>query len=391
MKRIYNYGGQIEQGFLRIDLGQVPFYQYVSENIDYETFQEEQQNVFKALLIKIAETNQFENITFNDKRLIFLVIKAMIKYPSCLKNLVKGATGMMEFEHVLVYQYLMDNYDKSLPQIDSVIRFINLLIGYSYMSEHKFTRAQADEFNALSDICKEVASDYNGILPSFVLDKFKLNLQIEENETIEDVVDLVEDKIIEEQIEEQIQEEIETQEEAEYKFDDESAQQMFDTIETIVMFWMDDAPKKKKESLKEAIEIERELLLEITGVDVVVNYDSKGKPSIGKRKMEIGGVVQSYVSPALLQFDSGGMVQKFSSPLPQTPAFGGTAKMFKKGGKIGFQGLAKKVATAYKGKKVKPKYRKEYGATYSASEAKEVGNKIAAKVYRLQQSKKAKA
>jgi hypothetical protein len=74
--------------------------------------------------------------------------------------------------------------------------------------------------------------------------------------------------------------------------------------------------------------------------------------------------------------------------LPQTPAFGGTPRMFKTGGKIGFERLAKKVASAYKGKKVKPKYQKQYGKTYSASEAKEVGNKIAAKVYRLQQEKK---
>ena len=74
MKRIYNYGGQVEQGFLRIDLGQIPFYNYVAENIDYEIFQEEQQNIFKQLLIKIAESNQFESVTFNDKRLIFLLV-----------------------------------------------------------------------------------------------------------------------------------------------------------------------------------------------------------------------------------------------------------------------------------------------------------------------------
>lgn len=61
---------------------------------------------------------------------------------------------------------------------------------------------------------------------------------------------------------------------------------------------------------------------------------------------------------------------------------------FAKGGKIGFEGLSKKVAARYKGKSVPAKYRKEYGKTYDAAEAKEVGNKVAAKVYRQQLAKK---
>jgi hypothetical protein len=59
-----------------------------------------------------------------------------------------------------------------------------------------------------------------------------------------------------------------------------------------------------------------------------------------------------------------------------------------KGGKIGFKGLADKVAARYKGKSVPAKYKSEYGKTYDAAEAKEVGNKVAAKVYRQQLAKK---
>lgn len=61
---------------------------------------------------------------------------------------------------------------------------------------------------------------------------------------------------------------------------------------------------------------------------------------------------------------------------------------FAKGGKIGFKGLSEKVAARYKGKKVSAKYQSEYGKTYDAEEAKEVGNKVAAKVYRQQLAKK---
>jgi hypothetical protein len=63
-------------------------------------------------------------------------------------------------------------------------------------------------------------------------------------------------------------------------------------------------------------------------------------------------------------------------------------KKFAKGGKIGFEGLAKKVAKRYVRKKVSKQYQAEYGKTYDAKEAKEVGNKVAGKVYQQQVAKK---
>ena len=60
--------------------------------------------------------------------------------------------------------------------------------------------------------------------------------------------------------------------------------------------------------------------------------------------------------------------------------------IFAKGGKIGFDGLAKKVAKRYEGKPVKSEFQNEYGKTYNKKEAMEVGRKVAGKVYRQQQS-----
>ena len=60
-------------------------------------------------------------------------------------------------------------------------------------------------------------------------------------------------------------------------------------------------------------------------------------------------------------------------------------KIMAKGGRLSkFDKLANKVAKNYEGKKVPAKFRKDYGATYDAEEAREVGDKVAAKVYRLQ-------
>ena len=63
-------------------------------------------------------------------------------------------------------------------------------------------------------------------------------------------------------------------------------------------------------------------------------------------------------------------------------------KSFSEGGSIGFKGLSDKVAKRYEGKKVAPKYQGEYGKRYSKSEAKEVGDKVAGKIYWQQKGRK---
>ena len=67
---------------------------------------------------------------------------------------------------------------------------------------------------------------------------------------------------------------------------------------------------------------------------------------------------------------------------------GNYTTLYAKGGKIGFDGLAKKVAKNYSGKKVPKKFQNQYGKTYSPAEAKEVGDKVAGSVYKMQQAKK---
>lgn len=66
-------------------------------------------------------------------------------------------------------------------------------------------------------------------------------------------------------------------------------------------------------------------------------------------------------------------------------------RKFENGGKVSrFDKLANKVASEYEGKRVKSEYQGEYGKTYSESEAKQVGRKVAAKVARLQKVKESR-
>jgi len=145
---------------------------------------------------------------------------------------------------------------------------------------------------------------------------------------------------------------------------------------------------------------------------------------IQRKKYEIGGILQAFSSPQIVegmgaitsQFAKGGQFhvmskkdrerldelqkkedddrltkaendeyEKLVKEYRRTKEYKG--KKHAKGGKIGFDALSKKVAKSYEGDKVKPKYQKEYGETYSKKEAKEVGDKVAAKVYRQQLAK----
>ena len=73
-------------------------------------------------------------------------------------------------------------------------------------------------------------------------------------------------------------------------------------------------------------------------------------------------------------------VEKRDNGWVVTYEFSMTDKMAK-GGVAGYERLVKKVAKNYEGKNVPRKYQSEYGKTYNKEEAKEVGYKVATKVY----------
>jgi len=107
----------------------------------------------------------------------------------------------------------------------------------------------------------------------------------------------------------------------------------------------------------------------------------------------LGGVDANTLDLNKIPYELGGEVMVEPTILQNNPDYiTSTATMsdyFEKGGAIGFDALAKKVAKRYAGKKVKSEYQDEYGKTYSDEEAMEVGRKVAAKVYRQQQAKMA--
>jgi hypothetical protein len=417
MKKVYSYKGEINQDLISVDTADIKVFDYI-QSIDSSVLTEKEQELLSRLTIAIVMNDATDSTTFSDVRFSYVFINMMLKNKSRIK-----ASTIVDF--IVYYQYLIAFYNKEVEDIDSMIRFVNLFIGYTFQRE-KVSKAEIKE---LSSVAKDLLNAINDgrtiaeYTPEFISEAISMADGITEAEWKEEASK--EDIVIEPKpvVEEVVSVEEDTAEITEYKT----------TIITLTELIAEGGSEEEIAEWTEVIQTLAELIEEITG-----------KPFDAKQTMELGGIVQRFSSPALLQFQSGGLVQRFGSPLPQTPDFGGEPTMFngggktenkdavyieylnkdkkfqkdkidfdtyeeavawgkknlgnfnsdmirykfKRGGKIGFKALAKKVAAAYKGKKVKPKYQSQYGKTYSATEAKEVGNKIAAKVYRAQQKNK---
>lgn len=415
MKKVYSYKGEINQDFISVDTADIKVFDYI-QSIDSSVLTEKEQELLSRLTIAIVMNDATDSTTFSDVRFSYVFINMMLKNKSRIK-----ISTIVDF--IVYYQYLVAFYNKEVEDIDSMIRFVNLFIGYTFQRE-KVNKAEIKELSNVATGLLNAINDGRTIAeytPEFIYEAISMASSITEAEWKEEASK--EDIIIEPKpVVAEVLSELSDKDIAdvnEYK----------SVIATLTQFMQDEEDQKIIDEWKETISTLSGFISDITGQP----YDTE-------QTMQLGGIVNKFSSPALLQFELGGITRNFSSPLPQTPAFGGQPRMFngggetenedavyieylnknknfqkdrkdfdsydeavawarknlgkfnpdmirykyKKGGKIGFNALAKKVAAAYKGKKVKPQYQKEYGKTYSAAEAKEVGNKIAAKVYRAQ-------
>lgn len=339
MKNVGSYEGKINQDFISVDVANIKVFDYI-QLIDKSVISDSEKELLNRLTVSIVLAEAQESCTFSDVRYCYLFINMMLKNGSRIK-----ITTIVDF--IVYYQYLIAYYDKNVSGIDSMIRFVNLYIGYTFHSEN----VTKEDIKELSDVATDLLNAINDgqaiveYTPQFIFEAISMADGITEAEWKEEASK--EDVVIEPNP--VVDVDVIEKEDVEIVEDTDEIKEYKDTIQTLT----DLIPLEEDESVisewREVIQTLRELIEEITGVP----YDVE--------KMQSGGMTQKYKSPMLLQFEDGG--------------------------KMGFKGLAKKVAASYKGKKVSPKYQKEYGKRYSSEEAKEVGNKIAAKVYRLQKQK----
>jgi hypothetical protein len=74
-------------------------------------------------------------------------------------------------------------YDKSIPNIDSLIRFINLYIGSNFVDSDEMTADEVEELLEISEIIKYNGFKYDEIIPKFVIDTMMGNINLSDKQT----------------------------------------------------------------------------------------------------------------------------------------------------------------------------------------------------------------
>ena len=162
--RLYNYGGKTDDNLLVVNTADIKF-EEVFNSFSHSSLPAKEVSLCKNIILKATRAEAEKSITMSDDRLIYIANKLMVKYPDAMLH-----TGINEW--VIVYEFLKRFYDKSLPNIDSIIRAINLYIGKMF-SDTNMSGYEYRELKSLSDNMEFSGihlSEYNPILPKFVME-----------------------------------------------------------------------------------------------------------------------------------------------------------------------------------------------------------------------------
>ena len=258
MKLLFKYGGQVSQELLRIDLADYSFYEYITDKIDKDLLDDLEEERLNSLLMQISKDAKYDEVVFNDDRLVYLVVRMMTKYPNIVQT-------YGELEWILAYRFIMTNYDKSLDGIDNVIRFVNLYIGYAFIGKNELTKEQASELRSLAEsVLMPVENNvYDNVLPLFVIQAIIEGVDIEEGDVVEVVEDLDDAKEIVELNDDDVNEEVgvsEEEEEVIEKKEDvvERVKKMLDDAEGDIEDYDEEIHDIHEEELEEMNEEEQE-------------------------------------------------------------------------------------------------------------------------------------
>ena len=171
MLKLFNYGGVVSQNLLITDLADVKFIDFVN-TFHLPVLSDKERLLVSKIKEKLLLSDTGAALNASDSRLIFIFTKLMVKYPNA-----KSYYGLNEW--VLVYSFLKNFYDKSLPEIDSVIRFFNLYIGKMFAEEANLTGADLKELVSLYNTVATALQSYKEIIPAFVYEEIKDEFQLD--------------------------------------------------------------------------------------------------------------------------------------------------------------------------------------------------------------------
>jgi len=185
MKKLFEYGGKISQQFFVVDTANIKAYDWFM-SIKIDMLSDEEKSLVNQLLLNIGINDVRNSITMSDARCKFIASKLMAKYDD-LK--------LVDIDdYTIIYQTLLTIYEKTFVGIDEIIRYVNLLMGYSF-SKKELTRDEAIELrdlqNAILDIITQNINNQNDLwitkyIPSFIINSLKDKFDVDDIINVEE-------------------------------------------------------------------------------------------------------------------------------------------------------------------------------------------------------------
>jgi len=173
--RMFKYGGAISKNLLVVDTADIKAIDFFN-SFNVNEFDGQTKKLVNKLEAKIYSENIQDKITFSDDRLVFIANKLMTKFPS--SRIYYGLN-----EWIVVYENLIRFYDKGIPKIDTLIRFINLYIGSNFAEGEDMTADEVEELLEISDTLRNNSVVYDELIPKFVIDAIMGDIKVSEKQS----------------------------------------------------------------------------------------------------------------------------------------------------------------------------------------------------------------
>jgi hypothetical protein len=170
MMKLYNYGGTISKNLLITNTANIKLVDFAN-SFNRSLLNDTEKSILNQIELTAHTEGVAETLTASNPKLLFCMNKMMVKYPTA-----KTYYGVDEF--TIVYEFLVTFYDKSLPNIDGVIRFLNLYIGKNFASESEISALELKEMSASYSEISEALKSYTEIIPAFVYEEFGTELKL---------------------------------------------------------------------------------------------------------------------------------------------------------------------------------------------------------------------
>ena len=209
------YKGTISQDVKNFDLANINAYDWFSQFPKNVATQKES-DLIKKLESVIKSSDAEKSYTFSDDR--FIVIATNL-----IRGVPKEKYDFTISEYLIFYRYLETKYDKNIQGIDSLIEFVNQMIGFSAeggsMSDEQKSilseTAESIELEALRMCPVFIAEDIDNAMKEDVEEVDMAGVEVLEKPTEKDLIDEIEAEEEEEAIMDALSDENEVVEEKE--------------------------------------------------------------------------------------------------------------------------------------------------------------------------------